>query len=51
MQRASGERPFVEEPRLTVHSRSSGSWSRRLLLLFFLPAPATVPCATSTASS
>ncbi|MGR4879923.1 hypothetical protein ACIPUC_10875 [Streptomyces sp. LARHCF249] len=37
-----GERPVVEEPRLAVRRRSSGSWSRRGLLLFFLPALATV---------
>ncbi|WP_328923674.1 hypothetical protein OG429_02920 [Streptomyces sp. NBC_00190] len=37
-----GERPVVEEPRLAVRRRSSGVWSRRSLLLFFLPALATV---------
>ncbi|MER5932550.1 hypothetical protein [Streptomyces sp. NPDC002054] len=37
-----GERPVVEEPRLAVRRRSSGLWSRRGLLLFFLPALATV---------
>ncbi|MEU2390300.1 hypothetical protein [Streptomyces sp. NPDC007369] len=37
-----GERPVVEEPRLAVRSRASGAWSRRGLLLFFLPALATV---------
>ncbi|MFG2873765.1 hypothetical protein ACGFYU_01855 [Streptomyces sp. NPDC048337] len=37
-----GERPVVEEPRLAVRRRSSGSWSRRSLLLFLLPVLATV---------
>ncbi|MFK0259639.1 hypothetical protein [Streptomyces sp. NPDC090445] len=37
-----GERPVVEEPRLAVRGRASGAWSRRGLLLFFLPALATV---------
>ncbi|NXY94815.1 hypothetical protein HYE82_10500 [Streptomyces sp. BR123] len=37
-----GERPVVEEPRLAVRGRASGAWSRRGLLLFFLPALAAV---------
>ncbi|MFG2294410.1 hypothetical protein [Streptomyces sp. NPDC048603] len=37
-----GERPVVEEPRLAVRRRASGTWSRRGLLVFFLPALATV---------
>ncbi|KJY46179.1 hypothetical protein VR46_10575 [Streptomyces sp. NRRL S-444] len=32
----------MEEPRLAVRRRSSGSWSRRSMLLFFLPVLATV---------
>ncbi|MDV5149589.1 hypothetical protein R1T08_37125 [Streptomyces sp. SBC-4] len=36
-----GERSVVEEPRLAVRRRSPGSWSRRSLLLFFLPVLAT----------
>ncbi|MFE4632051.1 hypothetical protein ACFRJ1_01560 [Streptomyces sp. NPDC056773] len=36
------DRPIVEEPRLAVRRRPAGSWSRRSLLLFFLPALATV---------
>lgn len=42
------DRPIVEEPRLAVRRRSAGSWSRRSLLLFFLPALATVMTGLAT---
>ncbi|MFC9699086.1 hypothetical protein ACFTWD_00075 [Streptomyces sp. NPDC056943] len=36
-----GDGSVIEEPRLAVRHRSPGSWSRRSLLLFFLPVLAT----------
>jgi hypothetical protein len=37
-----GERPAIEEPRLAVRRQSSSLWSRRRLLVVFLPVLAAV---------